>query len=122
MNIFFSNFFFKNVFFKLNFYFSKKAKIVTLCHHLGKARVELYSSDQGMKLLDCIPVLAAWMLPCVTPSDQGMKLLDEVSSTSDINRYRVFDVLIDSIMISDQALDFCNHGGLTDKMLEVCQV
>ena len=24
---------------KLNFYFSKKAKLVTLCHHLGKARV-----------------------------------------------------------------------------------
>ena len=24
---------------KLNFYFSKKAKLVTLCHHLGKVRV-----------------------------------------------------------------------------------
>ena len=25
---------------KLNFFFSKKAKLVTLCHHLGKARVK----------------------------------------------------------------------------------
>ena len=25
---------------KLNFYFSKKAKLVTFCHHLGKARVK----------------------------------------------------------------------------------
>ena len=26
---------------KLNFYFSKKAKLVTFCHHLGKARVKV---------------------------------------------------------------------------------
>ena len=29
---------------KLNFYFSKKAKFVTFCHHLGKARVKEASS------------------------------------------------------------------------------
>ena len=34
--IFFSKMFFE----KLNYFFSKKAKLVTLCHHLGKARVE----------------------------------------------------------------------------------
>ena len=34
--VFFSKMFFE----KLNYFFSKKAKLVTLCHHLGKARVK----------------------------------------------------------------------------------
>ena len=33
-------FFFQIFFQKLNFYFSKKAKLATLCHHLGKAHVK----------------------------------------------------------------------------------
>ena len=37
---FFQIFFWKMFFEKLNFYFFKKAKLVTFCHHLGKARVK----------------------------------------------------------------------------------
>ena len=41
VKIFFFHIFFSKMFFeKLNFYFSKKAKLVTFCHHLGKARVK----------------------------------------------------------------------------------
>ena len=45
VKIFFFKFFLKNVFEKLNFYFSKKAKLVTFCHHLGKARVKMFEDD-----------------------------------------------------------------------------
>jgi len=79
---------------------SEDSAVVKMCH---KTLLTLAGYDEGVIILY---------------SDQGLKLLDEVASTSDTNRYRVFDVLIDSIMVSDQALDFCNHSGLTGKILE----
>ena len=39
----------KMFFEKLNFYFSKKAKLVTLCHHLGKARVNTRFAEMVTK-------------------------------------------------------------------------
>ena len=56
----------------------------------------------------------------LTLSDQGVKLLKEVMERSDIIRYRVFDVIIDSILISDQAFEFANGAGFIPKILEVC--
>ena len=45
--IFFSKMFFE----KLNYFFSKKAKLVTLCHHLGKARVRPVGTLSGKELI-----------------------------------------------------------------------
>ena len=47
VKIFFFKIFFSKMFFeKLNYFFSIKAKLVTLCHHLGKARVKLKNSSK----------------------------------------------------------------------------
>ena len=56
----------------------------------------------------------------LTLSDQGVKLLKEVMAKSDTIRYRVFDVIIDSILISDQAFEFASAAGFLPKILEVC--
>ena len=51
VKIFFFTFFFSKMFFeKLNFYFSKKAKLVTFCHHLGKARVKTEAVQHFLRL------------------------------------------------------------------------
>ena len=39
---------------------------------------------------------------------------------SDTIRYRVFDVIIDGILISDQAFEFAMSAGFIPKILEVC--
>ena len=58
----------------------------------------------------------------LTLSDQGVKLLKEVMAKSDTIRYRVFDVIIDSILISDQAFEFASAAGFLPKILEVCRL
>ena len=55
----------------------------------------------------------------LTLSDQGVKLLKEVMGRSDTIRYRVFDVIIDGILISDQAFEFAMSAGFIPKILEV---
>ena len=55
----------------------------------------------------------------LTLSDQGVKLLKEVMRKSDTIRYRVFDIIIDSILISDQAFEFASAAGFLPKILEV---
>ena len=52
-------------------------------------------------------------------SDQGVKLLREVMVTNDTIRYRVYDVIIDSILTTDQALECAVTVGFFSNILEV---
>jgi len=69
----------------------------------NKILVALASYDEGVIILY---------------SDQGVKLLKEVMGRSDTIRYRVFDVIIDGILISDQAFEFAMSAGFIPKILE----
>ena len=45
--------------------------------------------------------------------------MKEVMSKSDTIRYRMFDVIIDSSLVSGQALEFAESNGFITQILEV---
>ena len=52
-------------------------------------------------------------------SDEGVKVMHEVMAVSDTVRYRVFDIIIDSILQSDQALEHAVKNGLLSSLIKV---
>lgn len=102
----------------------KDRRILKLIGEVGimKHAILLLADEDSGVVKDCNKTLVALAGyddgVMILFSDQGVKLLKEVMEKSDTVRYRVFDVIIDSSLVSGQALEYAQTSGFITKMLE----